>query len=103
MKRNTIRVNNRYFKNEIFNICGVCVEHTGKVRTLYDVYGRPSSRKVSIWNKIESVCAAFNGYNLTINSRNCMMFTCSFEFKHAGKKYCMHFTPSRWYQVYKIA
>ena len=98
MKKNTIRVN-----KTVYNVKGITAGHNGKLESIFSAYGRPSSRKISIWHRIESICAAFNGYNLTVLSATCFFFSCSFEFKHAGKKYRMYFYPSRWYQVYKIA
>lgn len=102
MRKNTIKVN-----GTIFNVNGATAAYipgkwNNKGNTIYQAYGRPSSRKVSIWNRIESICAAFNGYNLHITSATCFFFSCEFEFKHAGKKYCMRFYPSRWYQVYRV-
>lgn len=97
MRKNTIKVN-----GTIFNVNGTIGKYTPGNRSLYDVYGRPSSRKVSIWYKIENICNALKGYNLHVTSHNCMMFCCEFYFKHSGKEYCMYFSPSRWYQVYRV-
>ena len=99
MKKNTIKVN-----GTIFNVNDTCAPYSGysRLNSIFDAYGRPSSRKVSIWYRIESICRSFNGYNLHITSASCSFFCCAFEFKHAGKRYQMRFTPSYWYQVYRI-
>lgn len=102
MKKNTIRVN-----GSIYNISGTCGAYVpskwnNKGDNIFKAYGRPSSRKVSIWYKIERICRDFKGYNLHITSATCFFFSCFFEFKHAGKKYRMSFYPSRWYVIDRI-
>ena len=98
MKKNTIKVN-----GIIFDVLGNCQKTSYKrASNIFSAYGKPSTRKISIWRKIEDICAFFNGYDLAVNSYNCMMFTCSFDFNHGGNKYRMRFTPSHWYQVFRI-
>ena len=102
MRKNTIKVNGVIFDVKGTTAAYVPDKWNNKGNTIYQAYGRPSSRKVSIWYHIESICRSFNGYNLHITSATGFFFSCCFEFKHAGKKYNMTFTPSKWYQVYRI-
>ena len=98
MRKNTIKINNTIYqvgKTEVSAFTGNC-------RSIYQVYGRPSYRKQSIWYKIQSICDKLNGRNLTVTSYNCMFFSCCFEFTHNRKKYQMSFTPSHWYMVNRI-
>lgn len=98
MRKNTIKVN-----GITFDVLGNCQKTSYKrASDIFSAYGKPSSRKISIWRKIENICAAFNGYNLHITSATCFFFCCAFEFKHAGKEYQMYFTPSHWKQIYRI-
>lgn len=50
------------------------------MRTLYECYKNPSIYKRRAWSGCEALCKDYNGFELTVNSYNCQMFTARFNF-----------------------
>lgn len=63
-------------------------------RTIHDVYGRPSSTKVSIWNDIVKSCEADSGFKCSVITYNCHFFTAGYMFKKDDKLFFKGITKS---------
>lgn len=51
-----------------------------KMDTIYKAYERPSGAKINIFNCILNEYKEFNGYDITIISKNCNFFTVGFKY-----------------------
>lgn len=51
-----------------------------KGRTLYEVYGKCSSRKKQAWEEISSQCQELNGENLHITGAGSHFFSCIYAY-----------------------
>ena len=71
-------------------------------RTIWDCYRRPSSRKVSIYEKWLHYSSELCAYGFKVSSCNSHVFTLEFQFKYNGVKYHAHITQAHNY-LYKIA
>lgn len=54
--------------------------HHHKGDTIYDVYERPSSAKVSSWKAIERKCEELDGRHLHITGASCHTYSCMYAF-----------------------
>lgn len=54
--------------------------HHHKGDTIYDVYERPSSAKLSSWKAIERKCEELNGEHLHITGASCHTYSCMYAF-----------------------
>jgi len=64
--------------------------------SIYDAYGKPSAKKVSIWKAIEKRAKETAGYNddLRVVSRNGYLFSTMYSYTIDGKTYIVYDTKS---------
>jgi len=64
--------------------------------SIYDAYGKPSAKKVSIWKAIEKRAKETAGYNddLRVVSRNGYLFSTMYSFTVDGTTYIVYDTKS---------
>ena len=64
--------------------------------SLFDAYGRFSSKKSQAWEYCKELCYQYHGENLKIVSHNSFIFTAGFIYsdKDTGVVKYMHITPS---------
>lgn len=64
--------------------------------SIYDAYGKPSAKKVSIWKAIEKRAKETAGYNddLRVVSRNGYLFSTMYSYTTDGTTYIVYDTKS---------
>lgn len=71
-------------------------------RTIWDCYVKPSTTKVSTYERWLRYATEVDAQGFTISSYNSYIFTLGFHLKHDGITYHAHITKSHNY-LYKIA
>ena len=68
---------------------------TDKLQSIYQAYGRPSTRKESIWSRIERDMHGLDGHGLSVLTHSCSFFTCGFVYRNQyGLSILRIYTPS---------
>lgn len=68
---------------------------TDKLESIYQAYGRPSTRKESIWSSIERDMCKVGGHGLSVLTNTCQFFTCAFVYRNQyGLSVLRVYTPS---------
>jgi len=60
----------------------------GYCTDIFEAYSKPSREKIKAWEYCKDLCAALDGYMLTITAHGCQTFSVCFYFPHpeSGKE-----------------
>lgn len=68
---------------------------TDKLESIYQAYGRPSTRKEAIWTDITQDMRKVGGHGLSVLTNSYQFFTCAFVYRNQyGLSVLRIYTPS---------